>query len=196
MIDQSGSGNWEVWANRHGLHGFGGIGITGIFAKVISSDIPRKTRAIAFSRHPAERWLRGGGLDWRAFMRACVLSAVAGLMLANLAPAQPIPARPELPAPVPPIAAPPAAAMEPGNDRGPIRLWGSVEYLLGWTKGQFLPPLVTTSPVGTLPADAGVLGQPATAILFGNERVNTGVRDGGRFSIGYWLDDSRTLGLG
>ena len=30
-----------------------------------------------------------------------------------------------------------------GND--PTRWWGSADYLLGWTRGARLPPLVTTS---------------------------------------------------
>ena len=65
-------------------------------------------------------------------------------------------------------------------------LWANVEYLSYWMKGNGLPPLVTTSPTGTPQADAGVLGEPNTRILFGNERVVDGQRNGGRITVGGW----------
>ena len=68
------------------------------------------------------------------------------------------------------------------------RFWGRAEYLLWWTEGSRVPPLVTTSPTGTLQPDAGVLDNPETSILFGNSRVNDDTRSGGRFTLGYWLD--------
>jgi hypothetical protein len=68
------------------------------------------------------------------------------------------------------------------------------EYLLWWTKGQRLPPLVTTGPA--VPAGTnGVLGQAGTVILFGGDTVDNGVRGGARFTAGLWIDDERTLGL-
>ncbi len=69
---------------------------------------------------------------------------------------------------------------------GPIYVRG--EYLLWWIKGDSLPPLVTTSPQGTPRAQAGVLGQPDTSVLFGGTRVNGGGRSGGRFVLGWWAD--------
>ena len=66
------------------------------------------------------------------------------------------------------------------------RLWFRGEYLLWWTQGADVPPLVTTSPFGTDRDDAGVLGQDTT-ILFGDGTVNTDTRSGGRFTLGYWL---------
>ncbi len=62
------------------------------------------------------------------------------------------------------------------------------EYLLWWTRGMYAPPLVTTSPPGTAQAAAGVLGQPGTTILFGNEELFTSERSGGRVRLGMWLD--------
>jgi hypothetical protein len=56
-------------------------------------------------------------------------------------------------------------------------------------KGDRLPPLITTSPAGTPQAQAGVLGAPGTAVLFGGSDVNDDVRSGGRFTLGSWLDD-------
>jgi hypothetical protein len=64
--------------------------------------------------------------------------------------------------------------------------YGSVEYLNWWTKGQALPPLVTTSPA-TLPQDQqGVLG-PNTTVLFGGNTLSALSQPGGRFTLGYWL---------
>ena len=90
--------------------------------------------------------------------------------------------------------APAASACGPAaKDCG--RVWAAAEYLLWWTKGQHAPPLVTTSPAGTPAAQAGVLGQPGTTVLFGGP-LNDGLRSGGRFSLGYWLDDCHECGIG
>jgi hypothetical protein len=70
------------------------------------------------------------------------------------------------------------------------RLWVRGEYLLWWTKGESLPPLVTTSPAGTAADVAGVLGQPGTSVLFGDSTANTSVHSGGRVTLGYWFDSS------
>ncbi len=75
------------------------------------------------------------------------------------------------------------------------RAWVSAEYLLWWTKGDRLPPLLTTSPAGTPLADAGVLGRPGTSVLFGDDRVNDDARSGGRFTGGLWLNCAHTTGI-
>jgi len=64
-----------------------------------------------------------------------------------------------------------------------------------WTKSADLPPLVTTSPAGTLQAQAGVLGQTGTSVLFGGEEVDLGVRPGARFTLGYWLSECQDSGI-
>jgi hypothetical protein len=69
------------------------------------------------------------------------------------------------------------------------------EYLLWWMKGASVPPLVTSSPAGTPLSQAGVLGAPGTSVLFGGSDVNGGVRSGGRFAVGAWLDDCQTFGV-
>lgn len=68
-----------------------------------------------------------------------------------------------------------------------LATWGSVEYLMWWRKGEFLPPLASTGPVGP-----GLAGD----VLFGNERVDFGPRPGGRIAFGLWLDDARWCGVG
>ncbi len=77
----------------------------------------------------------------------------------------------------------------------PHRIWIRGDYLLWWTKGSFVPPLVTTSPTGTPQADAGVLGEPGTRILYGDERVLTDVRNGLRVRLGTWLDCCQYWGI-
>jgi hypothetical protein len=89
---------------------------------------------------------------------------------------------------------------QPGNDccapvcGPPGRFWADADYLLWWMKGDRLPPLVTTSPVGTPVIAAGVLG-PGTSVLVGDQNVNSDVRSGGRFTLGYWLNCEQTCGI-
>jgi hypothetical protein len=75
------------------------------------------------------------------------------------------------------------------------RLWVSAEYLAWWGKSANLPPLVTTSPNGTARAEAGVLGQTGTTILFGGDGIDESAHSGGRFTIGCWLSPCRDEGL-
>jgi hypothetical protein len=69
------------------------------------------------------------------------------------------------------------------------------DYLLWWTKGDRLPPLVTTSPVGTPRATAGVLGEPTTTVLFGDTDANDQVHSGGRVTLDAWLTCNQGLGV-
>jgi hypothetical protein len=75
----------------------------------------------------------------------------------------------------------------------PPGFWGRAEYLLWWVRGANTPPLVTTSPDGTPVGTAGVL--PNATILFGDQQINTQVRSGGRFTLGYFCDPCQTLGI-
>src|SRR5262249_17067023 len=50
--------------------------------------------------------------------------------------------------------------------------WASAEYLLWALRDQRVPALVTTSPPGTPVTTAGVLGQPTTIVLFGQDNLN------------------------
>ncbi len=87
------------------------------------------------------------------------------------------------------------SATSPRYGNGAARLWVDSDYLMWWTAGAGTPPLVTTSPQGTAPAVAGVLGQPTTEVLFGGERLPGGLRSGGRLRVGAWLDDSQQSGI-
>jgi hypothetical protein len=81
------------------------------------------------------------------------------------------------------------------NTDNPYCFYASAEYLLWWTKNSGLPALVTTSPPGTPREMAGVLGAPGTVVLFGGSGADNEERSGGRFTIGWWCDDCRTIGL-
>lgn len=74
--------------------------------------------------------------------------------------------------------------------------WGQFDYLMWWGKGANLPAIVTTSTPGTAINNAGILGQPTTSVLFGDEKVDGRMRSGGRLNTGIWLDKSREIGIG
>jgi hypothetical protein len=69
------------------------------------------------------------------------------------------------------------------------RFWLQTEYLLHWTSGNPLPPLITSSPAGTPRSSAGVL--PGAQVLFGGNDVDGGARHGARLALGYWLHDDK-----
>lgn len=73
--------------------------------------------------------------------------------------------------------------------------WVGVDYLNWWGKGNYLPALVTTSPIGTSQAAAGVLGEPGTSVLFGESRYNGDIRYGGRIRAGWWIAEGEFLAL-
>lgn len=73
----------------------------------------------------------------------------------------------------------------------PGEFWLVGECLLWWLKGDRLPPLVTTGPVGS----TGVLGQPGVTTLFGDASPERNPFSGGRFTGGAWFDSSYTLGF-
>lgn len=113
-----------------------------------------------------------------------------------------VPQRPALPGPfappaeplvlAPTAAPPPPVLADPGLDAFATRFWVGVDYLLWWTKGDRVPPLVTSgSPTDMVP---GALGQPGTQTLFGGDH-NSHARSGIRVRGGYWLTPDRTFGL-
>ena len=77
----------------------------------------------------------------------------------------------------------------------PGRVWIGADFLLWWTRGQHLPPLVTTSPPGTPETEAGVIGADSTTVLFGDQTVNGGVRPGFRLTAGGWFNEAHTTGI-
>lgn len=75
--------------------------------------------------------------------------------------------------------------------RSPIYV--RAEYLAWWLKGDTTPPLVTTSPNGTVATEAGVLGAPGASVLYGGSGMNSAMRSGARLVAGWWLDPSARI---
>lgn len=80
---------------------------------------------------------------------------------------------------------------EPSLCGPPGRFWLRTDYLLWWTNGSHLPPLLTTSDQD----DNGILGAATTEILFGDQRVNDRARHNVRFSGGWWMDPFQRRGF-
>ena len=74
-------------------------------------------------------------------------------------------------------------------------MWVSTDYLLWWTRGMGIPPLVTASATGTPRPAAGVLGDPRTTVLYGDQNIDDDLRSGFRLRAGYWLDCCQTCGI-
>ncbi len=77
----------------------------------------------------------------------------------------------------------------------PLHFDVRADYLAWWTKEQSVPPLVTTSPLGTDRDDAGVLGHPGTDALFGGGRLDEDAYSGVRLGVTAWLSACRDLGF-
>jgi hypothetical protein len=78
----------------------------------------------------------------------------------------------------------------------PKRLWFGGEYLLWWLKSAPEPvPFITTFPINTTSATPGAIGQPDTQILLGGSDLDTQARQGGRFTVGGWINRNCTLGV-
>jgi len=75
------------------------------------------------------------------------------------------------------------------------RFWGRFDALFWFTDGFNTPALITQSPAGTAPTAAGLLGQPTTQVLGGNQVFGDGFRAGGRVQTGWWFDECRRVGL-
>lgn len=118
----------------------------------------------------------------------------------------------DLPAEPEPVEAPPPAELKPVPDGTPVsqfvkpdsqaddRLCGRAwhgddgEYLLWWLKSASLPPLITASRAGSVPA----LRQPNTRLILGDQEFGLGDHSGGRFTLGnalYAIDQETLLGL-
>jgi hypothetical protein len=91
--------------------------------------------------------------------------------------------------PPPPSAPPPPPSEGPWKE--PVGVWFNFEYLLWWIKDSPVSPLVTY-PV--TPADQA-FGPASSQVLYGGGTVGNDARSGGRFTGGFWVDDSQTLGF-
>jgi hypothetical protein len=92
-----------------------------------------------------------------------------------------------------PAYAPPPMVFFPAFSPDPPRFWLRSDYLVWWTKGAPLPPLVTTG--STNDSAPGALGQPNTSILYGDGSVGLGATSGWRLDVGGYFDSRETWGL-
>lgn len=83
----------------------------------------------------------------------------------------------------------------PGCVGAPGTYYARAEVLGWWIDGFSVPALVTTSPTGTAREDAGVLGTPGAAVLFGDDALAGDLRLGGRLTVGGWLGAGRHSGI-
>jgi hypothetical protein len=79
-----------------------------------------------------------------------------------------------------------------GQGRAP-RLQLSGEYLLWWTKGTEVPPLLTTSPPNGTNGIPGAL--PGSTVLVGGSDLDETTRHGARLGLVWWFDDSASYGF-
>jgi Putative beta barrel porin-7 (BBP7) len=71
----------------------------------------------------------------------------------------------------------------------PTRLWGETDFLTWWLKSGHAPPLVSAGPLGS----GAILGQGGVPLFGGS--LNDEPHYGGLFRLGYWYDDSQTVGV-
>lgn len=105
----------------------------------------------------------------------------------------PAPTPPQVITPTP-MATPAAVEMIDAPAMVGNRFWASGEYLHWWIKdGPLQTPILTVG--SQADPSPGGLGQPGTLILMGGSDTEYGVRSGGRFTIGSWIDNDRTVGI-
>ena len=77
------------------------------------------------------------------------------------------------------------------------RFYVSGEYLMWWTKGDTLPPLITLGSASDFAAGlpAGSIVLPGTQTIFGGADYNAGMRSGARLMAGLWFGDDHLLGV-
>jgi hypothetical protein len=84
------------------------------------------------------------------------------------------------------------SVVEPCASCLPLGYWVRAEYLLWWTDGMVIPPLVTQ---GTTPESTGALDDPTSRILYGGDQILDDARSGFRVGLGTWLDCGRSYGV-
>jgi hypothetical protein len=91
----------------------------------------------------------------------------------------------------------PAADLPTGPDLDPHpyreRVWADAEYLLWWLNRSATPPLAGTVPEGL--ARSGTLPPNSITTSLGNDFNDHHAFNGGRFTLGGWLDCDQCIGL-
>lgn len=121
-------------------------------------------------------------------------SRISHLLVAGMAVAA-IAAEPAV-EPAPRMVSEPLFSFNPAAPVGPqaSRLDVSGEYIYWWLREGRIPATLATSSF----ASKGLLGQPDTQVLYGDQRLETRHADhfiGGRIKVGWWFDDAQSLGV-
>lgn len=88
----------------------------------------------------------------------------------------------EVPPPVP------EALLGPGEPLARDHVWAAADFFYGAARATRLPPMVTSSPVGTSLLDAGVLGRTTTTTVFGGNQLSE-LRPSLRAEAGGWFTE-------
>ncbi|MBV9123598.1 MAG: BBP7 family outer membrane beta-barrel protein [Planctomycetes bacterium] len=133
---------------------------------------------------------------------------VVSQRFAQPAPPVSVPVQGDLPGPT--LEATPAS---PGPECGPVegpptpldtgpgpvldRLWGNAEYLLWWSKGTRVPPLVGSVPASVLQMTPAGTNLPTGSLttLFGDSRIDYPASSGARLTVGGLLNADPYLSL-
>lgn len=139
------------------------------------------------------------------YLVVMILLASAGLAVAQSTLPEPMPA-PQVP----------SIAEGIYFTRARSRLWVNADYLMWWMSGDDLPPLLISGnpPLGTTatrsipfpvipgsnlvttPNAGGVVAPLSlTQVLVGGNDFDHAFRSGGRFTVGYWLDDDQNIAV-
>lgn len=73
--------------------------------------------------------------------------------------------------------------------------WISLEALIWWTSDVSTPPLVTTSPAGTAPNVAGIVGANSDVVFGGRDQLFGFPQAGFRARLGHWNDVDEVSGF-
>ena len=118
-------------------------------------------------------------------MKRTLLSALVLSLAATISLAQETEKTPQMQTPI---------VFEP--EQTTYAFWFKTEYLLWWIRNHPLPaPLASAAlPPFTSP-NPGAVNDLQTDLLIGGERIDTDVRHGGRFTLGFWGDSEGEIGV-
>lgn len=120
-------------------------------------------------------------------MKRALFAILTILFIAPLIPAQEGETKPtpQLPEPI---------VVEP--EQTTYAFWFNTEYLVWWIRNNPLPaPLVTAAVPPFNSFNPGAVNDPSTKVLIGQERLDTDVRQGGRFTLGAWANREGSIGF-
>ncbi|MBV9123064.1 MAG: BBP7 family outer membrane beta-barrel protein, partial [Planctomycetes bacterium] len=80
------------------------------------------------------------------------------------------------------------------NNSDQYRIWGNAEYLMWWLKSAPTPRPFLLNATAVTAGGVVLPGAPVTTLLGGGS-IDTNERNGGKFTLGAWLDCDHTIGV-